>query len=66
MVHILAIYGSPRRKGNTSLLLQEAVKGAREAGTQIEEVVVRDLGVVVDYDDLMLLYSAQDLGYGRS
>jgi len=54
MVHILAIYGSPRRKGNTSLLLQEAVKGAREAGAQVEEVV-RDLGVVVDYDELMLL-----------
>jgi multimeric flavodoxin WrbA len=43
MVHILAIYGSPRRKGNTSLLLQEAVKGAREAGAQVEEVMLRDL-----------------------
>lgn len=43
MGHILAIYGSPRRKGNTSLLLQEAVKGAREAGAQVEEVVLRDL-----------------------
>lgn len=42
MVHILAIYGSPRRNGNTALLLQEAVRGAREAGAQVEEVLLRD------------------------
>jgi multimeric flavodoxin WrbA len=43
MATILAIYGSPRRKGNTSLLLQKAVEGACEAGAQVEEVVLRDL-----------------------
>jgi multimeric flavodoxin WrbA len=43
MTKVVAIYGSPRRKGNTSLLLQEAVKGAREAGADVEEVVLRDL-----------------------
>ena len=43
MTKILAIYGSPRRKGNTSLLLQKAVQGAREAGAEVEEVVLRDL-----------------------
>ena len=43
MTDILAFYGSPRRKGNTSLLLQKAVQGAREAGAQVEEVVLRDL-----------------------
>jgi multimeric flavodoxin WrbA len=43
MPDILAIYGSPRRKGNTSLLLKEAVRGAKEAGAQTEEVVLRDL-----------------------
>ena len=43
MTTILAIYGSPRRKGNTSLLLKEAVKGAREAGAAVEEIVLRDL-----------------------
>ena len=42
-MHILSIYGSPRRKGNTSLLLKEAVQGAREAGAEVEEVVLRDL-----------------------
>jgi len=40
---ILAIYGSPRREGNTSLLLKKAVQGAREAGAEVEEVVLRDL-----------------------
>ena len=43
MTTILAIYGSPRRKGNTSLLLQKAVEGARAAGAQVEEIVLRDL-----------------------
>ena len=43
MSKILAIYGSPRRKGNTALLLDKAVKGAREAGAEVEEVVLRDL-----------------------
>jgi multimeric flavodoxin WrbA len=42
-VSILAIYGSPRRKGNTSLLLQKAVEGARKAGAEVEEVFLRDL-----------------------
>jgi multimeric flavodoxin WrbA len=43
MTTILAIYGSPRRKGNTTLLLQSAVQGARDAGAEVEEVVLRDL-----------------------
>jgi len=43
MVRIVAIYGSPRRKGNTSSLLREAVRGARQSGAQVEEVVLRDL-----------------------
>ena len=40
---IIAIYGSPRRKGNTARLLQRAVEGAREAGADVEEIVLRDL-----------------------
>jgi multimeric flavodoxin WrbA len=40
---ITAIYGSPRRKGNTAELLQRAVKGAREEGALVEEIVLRDL-----------------------
>jgi multimeric flavodoxin WrbA len=40
---VLAIYGSPRRKGNTTLLLKRAVEGAKAAGADVEEVVLRDL-----------------------
>ena len=43
MPRILAIYGSPRRKGNTARLMAQAVAGAREAGAEIEEVILRDL-----------------------
>jgi len=40
---ILAIYGSPRREGNTSTLLNRAVEGASEAGAEVEKVFLRDL-----------------------
>ncbi len=43
VVRILGIYGSPRRKGNSSLLLKKAIQGAIEAGAEVEEVVLRDL-----------------------
>lgn len=43
MAKILALYGSPRRRGNTSLLLQKAVQGAREAGDEVDEVILREL-----------------------
>ncbi len=43
MGKILAVHGSPRREGNTSRLLRRAVQGARDAGGQVEEVVLRDL-----------------------
>ena len=40
---VLAVYGSPRRKGNTSILLKRAVEGTQQAGAEVEEVVLRDL-----------------------
>lgn len=45
MTKVIAIYGSPRRKGNTALLLREAVQGVRDAGAQVHEVVLRDLNM---------------------
>ncbi len=42
---IIAIYGSPRKNGNTDLLLKQAVKGAREAGAHVEEIFLRDLKI---------------------
>jgi multimeric flavodoxin WrbA len=43
MGKILAVYGSPRRGGNSSMLLREAIRGAREAGAMVDELVIRDL-----------------------
>ena len=43
MPKIVAIYGSPRRSGNTATLLKQAVKGARDAGAEVREFVLRDL-----------------------
>ena len=40
---IVAVYGSPRRKGNTATLLKKAVSGAHDAGAVVEEIVLRDL-----------------------
>lgn len=40
---IIAVYGSPRKNGNTSLLLSQAVKGARDVGVMVEEVFLRNL-----------------------
>jgi multimeric flavodoxin WrbA len=40
---IVAVYGSPRRRGNTATLLKQAVAGAQEAGARVEEIVLRDL-----------------------
>ena len=40
---IISVYGSPRRKGNTALLMNEAVRGAQEGGAIVETFVLRDL-----------------------
>jgi len=40
---ILAIYGSPRRNGNTASLLKRSVQGARDEGAEVNEIVLRDL-----------------------
>lgn len=45
MTRLVAIYGSPRRKGNTAALLARAVAGAREAGAEVTEFVLRDLKI---------------------
>ncbi len=41
----LGIHGSPRRGGNTELLLQEFLRGCREAGAEVEEVFLRNLKI---------------------
>jgi len=43
MTDIVAVYGSPRREGNTTKLMRRSVEGARDAGASVEEFVLRDL-----------------------
>jgi multimeric flavodoxin WrbA len=45
LAKITAIFGSPRRNGNSSLLLQKAVAGAKTKGADVTEVVLRDLKI---------------------
>ena len=43
MKKILGVIGSPRRNGNTHLLVSIILAGAREAGAEAEEIFLRDL-----------------------
>ena len=43
MHQITAIYGSPRRRGNTATLLRQAVEGAHTEGFAVREIFLRDL-----------------------
>jgi multimeric flavodoxin WrbA len=39
---VLGILGSPRRKGNSEILLKAFLQGAAEAGANVEEILLRD------------------------
>ena len=45
MSRILGIFGSPRRGGNTDLLLEEALKGAAAEGAGVEEIRLCDFRI---------------------
>lgn len=45
IMNIVAFNGSPRRKGNTSLLLHELLRGAHDAGAQTEEIIAENLNL---------------------
>jgi multimeric flavodoxin WrbA len=42
---VLGIMGSPRRQSNTEILLDRALEGAREAGAEVEKVLVSKLKI---------------------
>lgn len=42
---ILGINGSPRKGGNTDILLDEALKGAASAGAAVEKIILDDLKI---------------------
>lgn len=60
-LRIAALYGSPRRNGNTARLLREAVAGARAAGARVDEIVLRDLKL----SPCLEIYSCRENGECR-
>jgi multimeric flavodoxin WrbA len=42
---MLAVVGSPRKRGNTDMLVDEVIRGARQAGSAVEKVFLADLKI---------------------
>ena len=45
-MRVLGIFGSPRRGGNTEILLEEALKGAEKEGAETERLHVADFNIM--------------------
>jgi len=58
IIKALAIYGSPRKGGNTDLLLNETVKGMKEAGAQVDEIFLREM----KFSPCLELYACENDG----
>jgi len=41
-IRVLGLFGSPRRGGNTEILLEEALKGAEKGGAKVERLYLSD------------------------
>ncbi len=49
---MLGIAGSPRRGGNTDLLLAEVLRGAESSGAEVKTIILRDLDIApCDHSD---------------
>ena len=46
MLKVLGIFGSPRRGGNTDILLEEALKGAEMEGAEVERLHLTDFNII--------------------
>ena len=44
-IHILGIVGSPRRGGNTEILVDEVLAGAEEVGVLTEKVILNEMNI---------------------
>ena len=42
---IIGIVGSPRRNGNTEMLVDSIIQGAKEEGAQCQKVILKDLQI---------------------
>jgi len=47
-VKVLGISGSPRRNGNTDILLAEVLRGAADKGAEVKTIVLNDLDFKTD------------------
>jgi multimeric flavodoxin WrbA len=45
MMRVLGIYGSPRKDGNTDLMLDAFLEGCASSGAEVERIYVRDLEI---------------------
>lgn len=45
MVRVVGIFGSPRRDGNSDILLNRALEGAESGGAAVERIIIRDLKI---------------------
>jgi multimeric flavodoxin WrbA len=58
MVKILGILGSPRKKGNSEILLDSALKAAEEEGAEVEKIRLCDL----DYEPCRECHGCDETG----
>jgi multimeric flavodoxin WrbA len=75
---LIGIYGSPRKAGNTDLMLDAFLEGARTAGAEVSRVYVRDLeiggclgcghcdkaGTCIQKDDMQQVYPLLEQSQG--
>jgi len=45
MIRVLAIIGSPRKGGNTEIMVNEALKAAEETGAEVETLRLAEMDV---------------------
>lgn len=45
VTRVLGIVGSPRRNGNTEMLVDEVLRGAEQAGAAVEKVILSELDI---------------------
>jgi multimeric flavodoxin WrbA len=69
VTRVLGIVGSPRRGGNTEILVDEALRGAGEAGAAVEKVFLSELDIsacdacdaCVDTGECIIVDAMEDL-----
>ncbi len=59
IAHILGLMGSPRLRGNTSILLDAVLDGAREAGASVERIDLAKLSIA-ECDGCLACWKGKD------